>query len=66
MNGSGAAGRVLVCVMTPAWRRGRPFDCARPAAAAQLHAALVRRRDDRHPSSGCLGQRLLAMELPPP
>jgi transposase len=26
MNGSGAARRVLVCVMTPAWRRGRPFD----------------------------------------
>jgi transposase len=26
VNGSGAAGRVLVCVMTPAWRRGRPFD----------------------------------------
>jgi len=26
--------------MTPAWRRGRPLDWARPAAAAQLHAAL--------------------------
>jgi len=40
--------------MTPAWRRGRPFDWARPAAAAQLHAAVARRRDDRHPSpSGC-------------
>jgi transposase len=39
VNGPGAARRVLVCVMTPARRRGRPFDCARPAAAAQLHAA---------------------------
>jgi len=38
--------------MTPAWRRGRPFDWARPAAAAQLHAAVARRRDDRHPSLG--------------
>jgi transposase len=26
VNGSGAARRVLVSVMTPAWRRGRPFD----------------------------------------
>jgi transposase len=26
VNGSGAARRVLVCVKTPAWRRGRPFD----------------------------------------
>jgi hypothetical protein len=26
VNGSGAARRVLVCVMTPAWRRGRPLD----------------------------------------
>jgi hypothetical protein len=26
VNGSGAARRVLVCVMTPARRRGRPFD----------------------------------------
>jgi len=25
MNGSGAARRVLVCVMPPAWRRGRPL-----------------------------------------
>src|SRR6266540_2164023 len=26
MNGSAAAGRALVLVMTPAWRRGRPLD----------------------------------------
>jgi hypothetical protein len=50
----------------PARRRGRPLACARPAAAAQLHAALARRRDDRHPSPRAAhGQRLLAMELPP-
>jgi transposase len=62
VNGSGAARRVLVGVMTPAPAAmvARLFDCARPAAAGQLHAALARRADDRHPSplglptaSGC-------------
>jgi hypothetical protein len=39
VNGSGAARARARVGHDPAWRRGRPLACARPAAAAQLHAA---------------------------
>jgi hypothetical protein len=66
VNGSGAAGRVLVCVMTPAWRRGRPLI---EPARLRPHSSMPPLRGEPMTgtrTSGCPGQRLLAMELPLP
>ena len=65
MNGSGAARRVLVCVMTPARRRGRPL-----IEPAQLrpHSSMPPWRGEGMTGTrarAAHGQRLLAMELPP-